>query len=42
MKTLKIYQFEVKKKNKKILIFFKSIFVTQKQTEFYKIQLKNI
>jgi len=31
-----------KEKNIKKLIFFKSIFKTQKQTEFYEIRLKNM
>jgi hypothetical protein len=39
-KTLKIYQFEAKKKIKKKLNFFKSAFETQKQTGFYETQLK--
>jgi hypothetical protein len=39
-KHKKIYQFEAKKKNTKFLNFFKSTFETQKQTGFYKTQLK--
>jgi hypothetical protein len=37
LKTLKIYQFEAKKKNSK---FFKCTFKMQKQTWFYETQLK--
>jgi hypothetical protein len=40
LKTQKIYQFEAKKKNKKVLNFFKSVFETQKQTGFYETHLK--
>jgi hypothetical protein len=40
LKTQKIYQFEAKKKNKKVSNFFKSAFETQKQTRFYETHLK--
>ena len=40
VKTPKTHQFEANKKVKKIPNFFKRVFETKKQIEFYKTQLK--